>query len=500
MSVPLSMKLPPMLKDVSSSVIGRRNVTYYSAGGSIEYGPSNRLLTFNISSEPALLDTDKLYFEFDAVIRKPLVTANATTDGTRAVIPNNSAESFIDRVVLRVGSKVIADTSYGYQTGESMLHWWQSEDFSKSSGNIMGIYNFETTKPLANATYDVDDGISTNDGNNTYVQRAEAYGRVLVNNTAAALEARTLLFEEDINASANNTTIEFTRKFIVPLRMVGFLDQITNLLPLWILDSTISLSVDLYLSSNAQVMCAPVSGALAEPSYVLRNCLMTADIIDVSDDYKNTINSYIANGGVFSIPSSEFNIYQFAVSAQNQQDFQLSAVYKNLEAIYIGFFQNLNSFTHNGEDRLIQPALGSIQLQIGSKYYPSDQPLDCTGSATRAFQQTCKAFNSNGMEAGFSFPAEAYARPIRNFNTGAADFANICETQTFFTIGFPFESVLDEDDSTLTGLDTSQGQGVVTIRLKGVGAAALSACTMVVLCKYKQSVNVGQNYVVDRMF
>lgn len=510
MSVPASMKLPAMLRDVSSSVTGRRSTTYQSAGGAINYGPSNRLLTFNISSEPALLDTDKLYFEFDQVISKPLLTAAANASGTRYVIPNQSAESIIDRIVLRVGSKVIVDTSYGYQTAESMLHNWQPEDFSKSSGNIMGIYNFDYTKPLVGSAWssDAEKASGYPDtlaevGNNTYLQRSDGF-RASIVNTAGASVVRNLLFTNDINSSANNTSPEFIRRFIVPIRLCGFLDQVQNLLPLWILDSTIALSLDIYLSSNQQVLCSPTTAGFGntnagDPSYVIRNCLLTADLVDVSDDYKNTINSYMGNGGIFSIPSSEFNVYQFTVAAQNRQDFQLSAVYKNLEAIYIGFFQNLNSFSHNGEDQLIYPNLGSIQLQIGSKYYPSDAPLDCTYPATRAFQQTCKAFNPNGMEAAFAFPAEHYVRTLRTI-AGTPDLGAVSETQTFFVLGFPFDTVLDEDESTLSGLDTSSGSGVVTIRLTGIGSAALTACQMVVLCKFKQSVNISSNYMVDRMF
>ena len=482
--VPSSVKLPPQLRDVSNSVLGRRQATIYPATGSIPYSASNRLITFNISSEPALLDTDKLYFEFDAIITKVASTI---------VVPNNSAESYIDRLVLRVGSKVIVDTGYGYQTAESMMHHWQSLDFSASSGGIMGISSYDIAGGLSQATLGTPaNGDITARGNNTFVSRCQRYG------FNSAQPTRTLLLEEAYAGTA-------TARFTVPLRLCGFLDGITNLIPLWVLDSTISLSLDIYLSANIQVMSTntslAVAGTPASATYTLQNCLLSADYIDVSDDYKNTINSYIGNGGIYSIPSSEFNIYQFAVSASTDVSFQLSAVYKDLEAIYLGFFSSTSDGVNNRTDQLLYPNLGSVQLQIGSKYYPSDQPLDCTGRAVRAFQQTAKAFHPDGIEAGFSVPADAYTGGsiLYQSQANSTGYLSRFETQTFFVVGFGFQSLLDEDENTITGLDTSQGQGVCTIRLKGIGANNLTACNMVVLCKYKQQVMVGQNYTVDRM-
>jgi len=489
--VPSSVKLPPQLKDISSSVIGRRQATIYPATGSIDYSASNRLITFNISSEPSLLDTDKLYFEFDAVITKQYNAASPALSDF--VIPNNSAESYIDRLVLRVGSKVICDTGYGYQMAESMMHHWQQQDFSCSSGHIMGISSIDPKDGLSGATITVGTGAITADGNNTYASRGARYLAMTGTATDNILQT----------SGANGLTSRaFACKFIVPLRLCGFLDGLTNLVPLWVLDSAISLSLDIYLSSNAQVMASigtnGAAGAIATaPSYVLQNCLLSADYVDVSEDYKNSINSFLASGNSIGIPSSEFNIYQFAVSAgASEQSFQLSAVYKDLEAIYISWFQNLNSFAFNGEDQLTNPNIGTIQLQVGSKYFPSDQPLDCSGRAVRAFQQTAKAFNPNGIEAGFSFPADAYKVEYRDTGTGTA-IMNRAETKTYFVVGFPFESLLDEDDSTLTGLDTSVGSGIVTIRVKS--SSTFVASTMVVVCKYKQQVSVSQNYLVDRM-
>jgi len=498
--VPSSVKLPPQLKDVSSSVIGRRQATIYPATGSIDYTASNRLITFNISSEPALLDTDKLYFEFDATITKNFTNANPGLSDF--VIPNNSAESYIDRLVLRVGSKVICDTGYGYQMAESMMHHWQPQDFASSSGNIMGISCIEEKAGLSGATITVGTGAITVDGNNTYASRGARYLATNLGPAGTGALTDNILCTSTVNASGAVFNRSFACKFIVPLRLCGFLDGLTNLVPLWTLDNAIALSLDIYLSSNAQVMSSVTTAGAAgtvvlAPSYVLNNCLLSADYVDVSEDYKNSINSFLASGNSMAIPSSEFNIYQFAVSAgASEQSFQLSAVYKDLEAIYISWFQNLNSFGFNGEDQLTNPNIGTVQLQIGSKYFPSDQPLDCSGRAVRAFQQTAKAFNPNGIEAGFSFPADAYSREIRDTGTGT-NIMNRAETKTYFVVGFGFESLLDEDDSTITGLDTSVGSGIITIRVRS--SSTFVASTMVVVCKYKQQVIVSQNFSVDRM-
>lgn len=492
MSVPSEVKIPPSIKDISGSVKKRVQNKLWPSTGNITYNSSNRLISWNIPASDSLLDFDKLYW----VTKCTLTKTNNTDDLTF----NNSAESLIDRVQILFDNQIVIDTNTQYGLAESMLAPFTPLDFNATSGQTLGLF----AEPNVNA-----DLVATNPSavftSATSGGTVNQQVRLLSNNTYEQREAQ---FKSDKGTTIANGVSKY---FVIPFRLSGLFSAYDRLVMLSLLSKVNAITINCYLANDNQCLrCVtnanpPVASAA---SYSLTDNYLLYDTVEVSDEYIYTLKNYISNGGVYQINSKEFNIQTFSIaSGTTDISYQLSSVYRSLDAIFCSFFltSELSNFGFNGQDRLRVPSnIDSIQLQVGgSSWYPAYGPLDVSASSggVVALMETAKCFGSNGIEGlPVSFNARYYASERTMIGDSAAAGNNMNkETPSFFVVGFNFKKILEESNE-LAGLNTSEnGNGIVTVRIKFSGVGSTAAHTCCVLTRYDQQINITANNMIERI-
>jgi hypothetical protein len=367
------------VKNYNDKVLARHTTRISPFNGS-NFGPSNidRIL-FNIPSETGMeIDMDTLMFHFTASIT---VTAPA---GTYDVAFCNSMESIIQNLRIRKGTSFLLEDIQRYNYLDSMFMNYLSKDYNECVGQAcMGI--------------------------GPYSQRR-------------------------LKIETAQTTESAKRQYCLPFRLSG-ISNYSGLISTSLIDSVSAFQIEIELAPAADALQANDTTTGAPPTnatYTISEVFLTYDVVRMAPEYHQQLQASIQRGVPLQIPYKTWrtSLYSLPAGAQTNHVFNINDTVKSLNAVFIAFYKQREQgvFTIPGKDRKHKPpTLKSVQLQLGSFYYPL-QPMLCEGRAPQAFLELQKAlglpfvrseytgpFGFNGIGYANDFPSQ-----VQNLQTGVS--------------------------------------------------------------------------------
>lgn len=344
------------VKNYNDKVLAR-HTTRISPFNGAKFGPSqvDRLL-FNIPSETGMeIDMDTLMFHFNAKIQ-------VSTTGTYDVAFCNSMESVIQSLRIRKGTSFLLEDIQRYNYLDSMFMNYMSDDYNKCVGSaVMGIQPYQ----------------------NRYSTIVSGAGDQLAESTA--------------------------RNYCIPFRLSG-ISNYSGLISTSLIDSVCAFQFEIELAparDAIQVNNTTTGAAPATASYELNECYITYDIVRMAPEYHQQLQASIQRGIPLQIPYKTWrtSLYNLPVTG-TMHTFNINDTVKSLNSIFIGFFkQGEQGYTSiPGKDRKHKPPqLKTIQLQLGSFYYPL-QPMDCQLESAQSFLELQKALGLTYVRSEYTGP------------------------------------------------------------------------------------------------
>lgn len=152
-------------------------------------------------------------------------------------------------------------------------------------------------------------------------------------------------------------------------------------LPLWL----VAMELEFELESDAEALVSTAQAGL-DPSYTIRNPTLNCELVRATEEYDAAIRAQVEAGAPVGVPIEMWRYIPATIDASDQNAQRNVSVYVQQFLTYMAYYVVQSHYSNFGFDQFlnfVDPGLSTVQVQVGSRYYPR-QLLNCTDGGTEA--------------------------------------------------------------------------------------------------------------------
>ena len=173
------------------------------------------------------------------------------------------------------------------------------------------------------------------------------------------------------------------RRMEIALHAFGPMQGHLNI-PLWL----VALELELELENDAEALVTTgyTPGTHTPPTYTLRNPVLNCELVKASEEFDSAVRMQVEAGAPIPLPVEMWRYIPATIDASDQTAQRNVSVYVQQFLTFMAYYVAQASYGNFAVDQFAafeDPKLSSVQVQVGSRYFPR-QPLSCADGGTES--------------------------------------------------------------------------------------------------------------------